>query len=73
MTHYLIGHLGAGGPGLATALDLDGLLATLPRLDPGQYWVAVDRVAWGLAWVYSPTEWRLDGHGLSAGPGYLIV
>jgi len=73
MTHYLIGRVGEGGPGIASTRDLEGLLATVPQLEPGEYWIAIDRVCWGLAWVFSPSEWEIDAKGLRAGPGYIIV
>jgi hypothetical protein len=70
---YLLGLIGEGGPGFVSCFTEDDLLETVPLLPAGDYWIACDRVACGTAWVFSPLEWRIECHGWSAGPGWVIV
>ncbi len=73
MVRYLIGILGQQGPGIATALGDDGLRETIPCLAPGEYWIAVESILWGTAWVFSHKEWQIFGKDWMAGPGWVII
>ena len=79
MTHYVIGRLGEGGPGIAFTRDLWGLIHIMPQLPAGDYWIAKRERsgefphAIGKAKVFSPCEWELDCDEVKAGPGWIIV
>jgi hypothetical protein len=71
---YAVGLFGQPAP-ILTAFGLPGLFDSLPRLEPGRYWIN-DVAAgghWGDADVLE-SSWSLKADsGMAAGPGFIIV
>jgi hypothetical protein len=62
------------GSPVASCFGLRGLLATVPRLEPGVYQILEGLHDAGAAARHPSGRWTVDMHdGVKAGPGFVIV
>lgn len=70
---YALRHAFEAHP-LCSVIGLEGLMRTMPQLEPGLYMIRDGWAEVGLAERHANGHWLIDMHdGTKAGPGFVIV
>lgn len=70
---YTLRHAFEADP-ICSVIGLEGLMRTMPQLEPGLYMIRIDWCEVGLAERQESGQWSIEMHdGTKAGPEFVIV